>query len=225
LARRTVRLTLGRDADEGKGPRPWRAGATTIQLESRTGEVAQTIIDIAQEKQADAIVVGRRGAGLVAGLLLGSVSQKLVSLAPLPVIVIPNQLRERIMIEMLEGFPDGVVAAVAKGRVTKRDYDEALIPAVEAAFRRREKVRCYYELGREFSGMDAGAAWEDFRIGIGHLSGWERIAVVTDVDWVRLAINAFRFLVPGEIRIFPTSEVAEARRWIVADLTRDSPPD
>ncbi|MGC2199566.1 MAG: STAS/SEC14 domain-containing protein [Stellaceae bacterium] len=129
------------------------------------------------------------------------------------------------MIEMLEGFPDGVVAAVAKGRVTKRDYDEALIPAVEAAFRRREKVRCYYELGREFSGMDAGAAWEDFRIGIGHLSGWERIAVVTDVDWVRLAINAFRFLVPGEIRIFPTSEVAEARRWIVADLTRDSPPD
>jgi hypothetical protein len=66
--------------------------------------------------------------------------------------------------------------------------------------------------------MDAGAVWEDFRIGVGHLSGWERIAVVTDVDWVRLAINAFRFLVRGEIRIFPTSETAEARRWIAAEL-------
>jgi hypothetical protein len=66
--------------------------------------------------------------------------------------------------------------------------------------------------------MDAGAVWEDFRVGIGHLSGWERIAVVTDVEWIRLAINAFRFLVPGEIRIFPTSEAAEARRWIVAEL-------
>jgi nucleotide-binding universal stress UspA family protein len=64
-------------------------GVAAIQLESRTGEVAPTIIDIAQEKEADAIVVGRRGAGRIAGLLLGSVSQKLVSLAPLPVVVIP----------------------------------------------------------------------------------------------------------------------------------------
>jgi SpoIIAA-like len=42
-----------------------------------------------------------------------------------------------------------------------------------------------------------------------HLAGWERVAVVTDIDWIRLAINFFRFLVPGEIRIFPTSEAAE----------------
>ncbi|HYZ42484.1 MAG TPA: STAS/SEC14 domain-containing protein [Stellaceae bacterium] len=122
------------------------------------------------------------------------------------------------MIEMLEGFPEGVVAAVAKGRLTRADYDQILIPAVEAAFAHRLKVRCYYELGREFSGMDAGAVWEDLRVGFAHLSGWERIAVVSDVDWIRLAINAFRFLVPGEIRIFPTSEAAEARRWIAANL-------
>lgn len=122
------------------------------------------------------------------------------------------------MIEMLEGFPDGIVAAVAKGRVTKGDYDDVLIPAIKAAFERRPKVRCYYELGREFSGMDAGAAWEDFRVGLGHLSGWERIAVVTDVDWIRFTMNAFRFLVPGEIRLFPTSEASEAKRWIAADL-------
>jgi nucleotide-binding universal stress UspA family protein len=64
-------------------------GAATIQLESRTGDVAQTIIEIAQEKGTDAIVVGKRGAGLVAKLLLGSVSQKLVSLSPLPVTVVP----------------------------------------------------------------------------------------------------------------------------------------
>ena len=78
------------------------------------------------------------------------------------------------MIEMLEGFPEGVVAAVAKARVTRRDYEEILIPAVEAAFRRRNKVRCYYELGRDFAGMDAGAIWEDLRVGLGHLSGWSR---------------------------------------------------
>jgi nucleotide-binding universal stress UspA family protein len=65
------------------------AGIGTIELESREGDVAQSILDIAQEKSVDAIVVGKRGAGRIAGLLLGSVSQKLVSLAPLPVTVVP----------------------------------------------------------------------------------------------------------------------------------------
>jgi len=64
-------------------------GVTNVHLESRSGEAAQTIIDIAREKGADTIVVGKRGNGRVAGLLLGSVSQKLVSLAPVAVIVVP----------------------------------------------------------------------------------------------------------------------------------------
>ena len=66
-----------------------KAGAGTILLESRTGEVAQTLIDIAREKRAGAIVVGKRGTGRVAGVLLGSVSQKLVILSPLPLTIIP----------------------------------------------------------------------------------------------------------------------------------------
>jgi hypothetical protein len=126
----------------------------------------------------------------------------------------PDRRKERGVIEILKSFPEGVVAAVAKGRVTRKDYEDVLIPAVEAAFGRRQKVRCYYELGREFAGMDAGAIWEDFRVGVGHLRGWERIAVVTDVDWIRHAINAFRFMVPDEIRIYATSQTDEARRWI-----------
>ena len=75
-------LTTARD-------RARKAGVGTILLESRSGEVAQTIIDIAQEKKADAIVVGKRGAGRVAGVLIGSVSQKLVILSPLPLTVVP----------------------------------------------------------------------------------------------------------------------------------------
>jgi len=60
-----------------------------IQLESRTGDIAETLIEIAREKEVDAIIVSKRGAGRLSGLLLGSISQKLVSLAPLPVTVVP----------------------------------------------------------------------------------------------------------------------------------------
>ena len=60
-------------------------GVTTILLESRTGDVAQTIVDIAREKNVENIVVGKRGVGRIGGLLLG----KIVRLAPKPVTVVP----------------------------------------------------------------------------------------------------------------------------------------
>jgi nucleotide-binding universal stress UspA family protein len=64
-------------------------GATMIRLESRDGDAAQAVLDFAEEVAADVVVVGKRGAGRVSGLLLGSVSQKLVSLASKVVIVVP----------------------------------------------------------------------------------------------------------------------------------------
>jgi hypothetical protein len=121
------------------------------------------------------------------------------------------------MIELLDGFPVCVVAAKAQGRVTKRDYDEILTPKVDEIAGRCRQLRCYYELGVEFSGFDAGAAWEDFRLGMEHFAHWERVAVVSDLDWIRLAVSAFRFLLPGQVRVFGTSDLAEARRWIGAD--------
>jgi hypothetical protein len=118
------------------------------------------------------------------------------------------------MIESLDGFPQGIVAFKARGRITRHDYDKVLVPKVEEAFRRHPRLRCYYELGPEYAGMEAGAMWEDFKVGIAHLAGWERVAVVTDVEWIRIAVNAFRFLIPGEIRVFETRESGIARAWI-----------
>jgi len=54
-----------------------------------TGDPARAIIETIVREKVDAIAVGRRGRGQLAGLLLGSVSQKLCSLAPCVVIVSP----------------------------------------------------------------------------------------------------------------------------------------
>ncbi|MGB8278259.1 MAG: STAS/SEC14 domain-containing protein [Methylovirgula sp.] len=120
------------------------------------------------------------------------------------------------MIEQLTGFPDGTLAFVCHGKVTKADYERVIVPAAEKAGKEHGKIRLYYEIGHEFSGIEPGAMWEDFKVGMGHLSQWERIAVVTDVDWIKLAVEAFRFLMPGKLRVFPTAEAEAARAWIVA---------
>lgn len=120
------------------------------------------------------------------------------------------------MIEIIDTFPDNVVALIAKGHVTKKDYEQVLIPQIEAALKRHDKIRLYYELGSQFSGIDPGAAWEDLKVGVEHLTRWERMAVVTDVDWMKHLIKAFWFLLPGQLRVFGTALTSEARTWILS---------
>jgi hypothetical protein len=120
------------------------------------------------------------------------------------------------MIKQLETFPENVLAFVCEGRVTKADYDAVLVPSVINALKSHDKVRLYYETAANFAGIDPGAIWEDFKVGIEHLTRWERVAVVTDVEWIKQTMRFFSFLMPGAMKSFPLSEAARARAWIIA---------
>lgn len=128
------------------------------------------------------------------------------------------------MIEIIEGFPDNVVAVSATGEVTRDDYEKVLIPAVEAALARREKIRIYYELGSRFGRMEAGAAWDDLKLGVRHYLRWERVAVITDHDWIRHAVDVFRFMVAGEVKTFRMDESHEAREWVASPIEHTKIP-
>jgi len=52
------------------------------------GPVAQTIADYAKKKQVDTIIMGTRGLGTVGGMLLGSVTTKVLSLVDIPVLLV-----------------------------------------------------------------------------------------------------------------------------------------
>jgi len=113
------------------------------------------------------------------------------------------------MIKVVDGLPDNVVGIVAKGRVTNEDRDKVLKPLMETSLKRHEKVRLYYQLSCRFP----GAAWEDLSLGI-ELPQWERVALVTDVGWVRQVVNALRFVIPGEVRVFTNDEADKGCAWI-----------
>ncbi len=67
-------------------------GMTTKVLTSKitVGGAAHAIAETAVDADADVIVVGTRGHTPLTGLVLGSVTQRLLHLAPCPVLVVPH---------------------------------------------------------------------------------------------------------------------------------------
>ena len=114
------------------------------------------------------------------------------------------------MIELLEGLPPNVVGIVAKGRVTQRDCAEILLPAIDKAREWHHKLRLYYEIRSRYP----GAAWEEVTLSGAHAPVWERVAIVTDVAWVRHTVQAVRLLIPSEIRVFAATQIPEGLAWI-----------
>lgn len=59
-----------------------------INTEMIEGSAAEAVLDVAVTRNSDVIVMGSRGLGTLAGLLLGSTSQKVVAHAPCPVLIV-----------------------------------------------------------------------------------------------------------------------------------------
>ncbi|AIF47954.1 STAS/SEC14 domain-containing protein [Dyella japonica] len=118
------------------------------------------------------------------------------------------------MIEQIPGLPAGALGFRASGQVTASDYSGVLVPDIEAAFAVNRKLRLLYQIGPDFTGFDAGAMWEDAQLGFRHFSGWDRVALVTDVQWLRVTAAAMGFAVPAEFKLFHNAQFDEAMAWI-----------
>jgi len=113
-----------------------------------------------------------------------------------------------------DSFPADVIAVTAHGHITRQDYERDLIPKVLDRIRAEGRVKLLYEIGPDFSGFSAGAAWDDAKLGFLHLADFARVAVVTDHEWMRLGTKIFAPLIPCPVRLFHVSEREAAKAWI-----------
>jgi SpoIIAA-like len=126
------------------------------------------------------------------------------------------------VVERVSDLPAGVLGFRASGKITRDEYQELMKPIYEA-LERGEKLNIYFELAGDFEGLDLGALWEDLKaagsVGLKHRSSWQRMAVVTDKDWIRHGAAVFGPLAPGELRVFGPDETAQAKAWVAEPLT------
>ncbi|HOA68631.1 MAG TPA: STAS/SEC14 domain-containing protein [Methanosarcina thermophila] len=118
------------------------------------------------------------------------------------------------MIEIIEGLPDNVVAVRVSGEVTGDDYSKVLIPAIEDKIQKYGKIRMLYQMDKELEWFTISAMQEDAKVGIRNLTAFEKIAVVSDVDWMNSAVGLFKFIIPFPVRTYKNEELSEAKAWI-----------
>jgi hypothetical protein len=122
------------------------------------------------------------------------------------------------MVTPISEMPPGTMGFEASGTLTPEDYERVLLPPLREAIENGTELRYLFSTGEDFEGISPGALWEDskasIKLGLQHASAWKRVAIVTDVDWIRRSGAFFGWMVPGEFRLFGSAELEEAKGWV-----------
>ena len=122
------------------------------------------------------------------------------------------------MIELIEDLPESTVGFSFHGDVSGSDVDTVLLPAIERAFDQHERIKALLVFGDDFTGSTLEAAWDDTTLGLRYWDGFERLAVVSDVGWLRHGLRAMSLLLPYPVRLFDSDESEQAQRWLSESL-------
>jgi hypothetical protein len=123
------------------------------------------------------------------------------------------------MFTFIVGMPPDVMAIEASGKVTHEDYRDTLIPKAEAMMA-KGPIRMLYVIGKEFTGFELEALWDDSVFGLKHWHDFSHIAVVTDHTPISAMVNMFKPFFHGKVRLFRLAELPLAKDWITGTPQR-----
>ena len=121
------------------------------------------------------------------------------------------------MLRQMTDMPAGTIGFEAVGEVDDDDWEDAVEPVLRREIADGRKVRLLYVLGPESRAVDGDAVKADTGFRARHASSFDRVAVVSDEDWMRPALRALSFMVPGKAKGFRVRELDEAKTWLAAE--------
>ncbi|MGI8950395.1 MAG: STAS/SEC14 domain-containing protein [Chitinophagaceae bacterium] len=124
------------------------------------------------------------------------------------------------MIEIIKDMPVHVAAFRASGKVTKQDYENILMPAVDNLAKAHKKINFLLLLETDVGNYSLGAWVDDVLVGLKHFTKWNRIAIVSHQDAIKKITDIFGHLVPGEYKGFKTGDIASAKNWVSESINK-----
>ena len=121
------------------------------------------------------------------------------------------------MLRRITYMPDGTIGFEAVGEVEDDDWESTVEPVLRAEIAEGRKVRLLYVLGAEASEIERDAVKADAGFRARHASSFDRVAVVSDEDWLRPGLRALSFLLPGKAKGFRVRDLEEAKAWLAAE--------
>jgi SpoIIAA-like len=114
----------------------------------------------------------------------------------------------------VEEMPPGTIGFEAIGQVEDDDWEKQVEPVLRSEMAEGQKIRLLYLLGPEAREVEGDAMTADTGFRARFATSFERVAVVSDESWMRPAMGALSFLLPGKAKAFPVAELTDAKAWL-----------
>lgn len=118
------------------------------------------------------------------------------------------------MIVKIENTPDNMVGFQTLGEVTKEDFETTVVPEVKALVERTGKLNYLMVINTELKNFSAGAWLQDILLGLKNITKWNRAAILSDVEGVKVFTDIFSVIMPGEFKCFGKDELEAATVWV-----------
>ncbi|HEY0815181.1 MAG TPA: STAS/SEC14 domain-containing protein [Pseudonocardia sp.] len=113
-------------------------------------------------------------------------------------------------------MPAGTVGFEAIGKVEDDDFEDTVEPVLRREIAAGQPIRLLYLLGAELREYQGDTLAEEMKFAARHPTSYQRVAVVSDEDWLRPALRVLSVLVPGQLRAFPVGQLPAAKAWLAA---------
>lgn len=120
------------------------------------------------------------------------------------------------MLQIMRDLPANVVGVRALGQVTKDDYEQTLVPAIEKVAKEFGEINFLMVFETDIKNFSYGAWMEDAKMSLKHFGKWHKIAIVTDQKIIERLSHIFNFISPAEAKGFPVSDIEIAKAWLLS---------
>jgi SpoIIAA-like len=118
------------------------------------------------------------------------------------------------MLRRMGNMPAGTLGFEAVGEVEDDDWEDVVEPVLRQEIATGAKLRLLYLVGAEAREVEADAMKADTGFRARHANAFERVAVVSDEAWMKPAVRALSFLMPGKARAFGVHDLPAAKSWL-----------